>query len=142
MEPGDIEITAARLERTELAHRFAEWRIFNLEDALCPVRGVLDRIGEKWTMLVLISLADAPRRFSELHREIPDISKRMLSQTLRGLERDGLILRLVFPTNPPSVQYRLTDMGSTLFEPLAALVRWAEKNHGLIQAARKRFDMN
>jgi DNA-binding HxlR family transcriptional regulator len=107
---------------------------------MCPVRDVLDRVGDKWTILVLIALADSPRRFSQLQRAIPDISKRMLSQTLRTLERDGLVLRRVFATKPPSVEYRLTELGCTIFEPLTALVRWVERSHGAIHAARQHYD--
>ena len=123
-----------------LAAMFQLWRgaQFNLE--LCPVRGVLDRLGDKWTTLIVIALASRPHRFSEIRRAIPDISKRMLTQTLRELERDGMISRQVFPTKPPSVEYRLTALGCSLLEPLAALVGWAETNRGDIDAARAAFD--
>jgi DNA-binding HxlR family transcriptional regulator len=106
----------------------------------CPVRQVLDQIGDKWSTLMLIALADRPRRFGELRRMIPDISQRMLTQTLRDLQRDGLISRTVFPTQPPSVEYRLTAMGRSLLEPLGGLVRWAERNYGRIIAAREAFE--
>lgn len=119
---------------------YSERQASNLDASECPVRDVLDRVGDKWTMLVLIALADTPRRFSDLNRAIPDISKRMLSQTLRALERDGLVLRRVFATKPPSVEYRLTELGRTLFEPLTMLVRWVERSHGAIRAARRRYD--
>src|SRR5437588_117214 len=89
----------------------------------CPTRNVLDRIGDKWSILIVMTLAERKRRFGELRREIPDISQRMLTQTLRDLQRDGLISRHVFPTNPPSVEYRLTDLGTSLLAPMAALVR-------------------
>ncbi|MGH6837555.1 MAG: winged helix-turn-helix transcriptional regulator [Methylocella sp.] len=79
----------------------------SVEPVRCPVRDVLDRIGDKWSILMIMTLATRPQRFSELHRAIRDISKRMLTQTLRDLERDGLITRHVFPTKPPSVEYRL-----------------------------------
>jgi DNA-binding HxlR family transcriptional regulator len=78
----------------------------------CPVRDVLDRIGDKWSMLMIMTLAARPQRFSELHRAIRDISKRMLTQTLRDLERDGLITRHVFPTKPPSVEYCLSPLAN------------------------------
>ncbi len=84
-----------------LAGVFADWQNAGFDAAACLVRNVLDRIGDKWTMLTLAALAAAPRRFSELHRIMPDISKRMLTQTLRDLERDGLATRHVFPTKPP-----------------------------------------
>ena len=106
----------------------------------CPVRDVLDRIGDKWSMLILSTLARGPHRFSAVQRAIPDISKRMLTQTVRDLERDGLIARAVFPTKPPSVEYRLTSLGETLLEPLAVLVRWADRSHAAIRNARSTFD--
>lgn len=109
-------------------------------DAQCPVRDVLDRIGDKWSTLILGTLAAGPHRFSAVQRAIPDISKRMLTQTLRDLERDGLIARTVFPTKPPSVEYRLTPLGETILEPLAVLIRWADGSHAAIRAARLVFD--
>ena len=110
------------------------------QPAHCAVRDVLDRIGDKWSMLMIMELAMRSQRFSELHRGIPDISKRMLTQTLRDLERDGLITRHVFPTRPPSVEYRLTPLGQSLLEPMAALVDWADRRYSDIHAARVRFD--
>ena len=109
-------------------------------DPQCPVRDVLDRIGDKWSTLVLATLANGPHRFSAVQRAIPDISKRMLTQTLRDLERDGLISRAVFPTKPPSVEYRLTPLGETILEPLAVLVRWANRSHAAIKDARLAYD--
>lgn len=106
----------------------------------CPVRDVLDRIGDKWSTLVLGALAAGPRRFSAVGRAIPDISKRMLTQTFRELERDGLVARAVFPTKPPSVEYRLTPLGETILEPLAVLIQWADSNHAAIRSARLAFD--
>lgn len=123
-----------------LASSFAAWQAAGFDAAACPVRNVLDRIGDKWTMLTLAALAATPRRFSELHRIMPDISKRMLTQTLRDLERDGLATRHVFPTKPPRVEYRLSLLGQSVLEPLATLVRWAEDNHSNIRTARARFD--
>src|SRR5262245_30613444 len=102
----------------------------------CPVRDVLDRIGGKWTTLIVMILATRPHRFGELKRAVPDISQRMLTQTLRDLQRDGLISRHVFPTLPPSVEYRMTPLGRSLVPPLLALVRWAARNHEAIRAAR------
>lgn len=123
-----------------LATHFGAWEASGFDAAACPVRNVLDRIGDKWTMLTLVALAAAPRRFSELHRIMPDISKRMLTQTLRGLERDGLATRHVFPTKPPSVEYRLSPMGRSVLIPLASLVEWAEQNYPTIRRARIQFD--
>jgi DNA-binding HxlR family transcriptional regulator len=107
---------------------------------LCPIRDVLDRVGDKWSILLLLTLAERPHRFGELRRGVPDISQRMLTQTLRDLQRDGLVDRRVFPTNPPSVEYRLTALGTSLLQPMAVLVRWSDDHHGKIKAARTRFD--
>lgn len=126
--------------REALAQRFAQWRGLEFSAGACPVRNVLDRIGDKWTLLVLISLAAGPLRFSEVQRAIPDISKRMLTQSLRDLERDGLILREVIPAKPPRVVYRLAELGGSALEPLAGLVEWAERRHAEIRQARLRFD--
>jgi len=104
------------------------------------VRDVLDKVGDKWTTLILIALATGPTRFGALSRAIPDISKRMLTQSLRMLERDGMISRHVFPTKPPSVEYRLTPLGVSIMEPLVQLVTWAEGRHADIRAAREKFD--
>lgn len=109
-------------------------------DPQCPVRDVLDRIGDKWSTLVVSTLARGPYRFSALQRTIPDISKRMLTQTLRELERDGLIARTVFPTKPPSVEYRLTPLGESMLEPLKVLVQWADRSHVAIRNARLAYD--
>lgn len=106
----------------------------------CPVRDVLDRIGDKWSILMIMTLAARPQRFSELHRAIRDISKRMLTQTLRDLERDGLITRHVFATKPPSVEYRLSPLGQSLLEPMASLIDWADTRYADIHDARARFD--
>jgi DNA-binding HxlR family transcriptional regulator len=123
-----------------LSTRFVDWQTAGFNPVACPVRNVLDRIGDKWTMLTLVALAPAPRRFSELHRIMPDISKRMLTQTLRSLERDGLATRHVFPTKPPSVEYRLSALGASVLGPLAGLVEWAEHNYPAIRQARSQFD--
>jgi len=106
----------------------------------CPIRGVIDRIGDKWTFLIFLMLAERPYRFGELRREVSDISQRMLTQTLRNLERDGLVLRTVFPTKPPSVEYSLTDLGKSLLEPMQALVAWAESHYDTIKVERSKFD--
>lgn len=104
------------------------------------VREVLNRVGDKWSILVVALLNDGPKRFSGLRRAIEGISQRMLTLTLKGLERDGLVTRTVFPTIPPRVDYALTRLGKTLLEPVIALAMWAEKNRFEIQAARDRFD--
>jgi len=120
--------------------RFSRYPMGESQSVHCPVRDVLDRIGDKWSMLMIMALAMRPHRFSELHRAVHDISKRMLTQTLRDLERDGLITRHVFPTKPPSVEYRLAPLGLSLLDPMAALIDWADRYYGDIHAARADFD--
>jgi DNA-binding HxlR family transcriptional regulator len=124
----------------KLAAKFQQWSQGEFAPEQCPVRNVLDKIGDKWTTLIVIVLAQGTHRFSEIHRAVPDISKRMLTQTLRELERDGLIARQVFPTKPPSVEYSLTALGETLLEPLSALVAWAESSRPSITQAQSEFD--
>src|SRR3954465_12100923 len=107
----------------------------------CPaVREVLSLVGDKWSVLVVGILGDGPRRFSELKRTIEGVSQRMLTLTLRGLERDGLVTRTVFPTVPPRVDYALTKLGQTLLEPVLELAKWAEKNRVQIHSAREKYD--
>lgn len=107
----------------------------------CPVRDVLAKVGGKWSTLIVTALAERPHRFGELRRALDDISQRMLTQTLRDLQRDGLVSRRVFPTQPPSVEYALTDLGRSLLTSLAALIQWAEQNHGAIRTSRQAFDV-
>jgi DNA-binding HxlR family transcriptional regulator len=102
----------------------------------CPVTDVLRRVGDKWSVLVIVLLGKRPYRFNELHRGIETISQRMLTRTLRGLETDGLVHREVFPTVPPSVEYSLTPLGRTLLVPLSALAEWAVEHSAEITAAR------
>ncbi|SLN26813.1 HTH-type transcriptional activator HxlR [Pseudooceanicola marinus] len=106
----------------------------------CPVRDVLARVGDKWSLLILVTLSQKPHRFSALQRQVGDISKRMLTQSLRMLERDGLVSRQVFPTKPPSVEYALTALGEAALVPVAALLDWAAGAHDDIRAARRRYD--
>jgi len=106
----------------------------------CPVRDVLDSVGGKWTSLMILGLADGPRRFSQLRRFIPDISQRMLTQTLRDLQRDGYLTRTVYPTQPPSVEYQLTPLGHSFLALLRTLVQWSTDNHAAIRAARTAYD--
>jgi DNA-binding HxlR family transcriptional regulator len=129
-----------RLAQERLFESFQTWSKADVDLNRCPVRVILDHIGDKWTTLIVIVLSLRPHRFSEIRRSIPDISKRMLTQTLRDLERDGLIARQVFPTKPPSVEYRLTKLGKSLLEPLTALISWAETNQPKIAVARTNFD--
>ncbi len=103
-------------------------------------REILDRVGDKWSLYIIASLANGTLRFNELRRNIEGISQRMLTLTLRGLERDGLITRTIYPTIPPRVEYALTDLGKTLLNPVMALVNWASDNRHAIAAAQQRFD--
>ena len=106
----------------------------------CPMRDILDRVGDKWSALTVIQLQDGTRRFSDLRRAIDGISQRMLTQTLRQLERDGLVERTVYPSVPLRVEYELTALGRTLIEPLSALAEWAEGNRNAILEARAAYD--
>jgi DNA-binding HxlR family transcriptional regulator len=104
------------------------------------VSEVLARVGDKWTVLVVSTLGDGPKRFNELRKALGSISQRMLTLTLRALERDGLVTRTVTPTNPPRVDYELTRLGRSLLEPVSELDLWARKNRAAIGEARQRFD--
>ncbi|GLS18953.1 hypothetical protein GCM10007874_19700 [Labrys miyagiensis] len=106
----------------------------------CAIRDILDRIGDKWSYLLIMTLAQRPHRFGELRRAIDDISQRMLTETLRSLQRDGLIERTVFPTTPPSVEYRLTERGRSLQEPMRGLIDWADAEMPAIKRSREAFD--
>ncbi|MFA5956452.1 MAG: helix-turn-helix domain-containing protein [Hyphomicrobium sp.] len=104
------------------------------------VSDVLSRIGDKWTVYVVGLLSNGPMRFNEIRRAVGSISQRMLTLTLRGLERDGLVTRTVFPTIPPRVDYELTDLGRTLICILAPLGEWAIANRQTVEASRAKFD--
>lgn len=119
--------------------KVAQWREMGFEPTRCPVRDLLDRIGDRWSILLLTMLAAGPLRFNALARGVPDISKRMLSQTLRHLEADGLIDRTVEPTVPPRVTYAQTALGQSLMGPMLGLINWAEANHAAVQTARQRM---
>jgi DNA-binding HxlR family transcriptional regulator len=107
----------------------------------CPaIREVLNRVGDTWSILIIGTLGGETRRFSELRRGIPGISQRMLTLTLRSLERDGLVKRTVYPTIPPKVEYKLTALGTTLLAPVLPLAGWARSNHATIQGARRKYD--
>jgi DNA-binding HxlR family transcriptional regulator len=101
---------------------------------------LLARIGDKWTVLVVQTLGEGPKRFNELRREIPAVSQRMLTLTLRNLERDGLVNRTVTPTIPPRVDYELTELGQSLQKPICGLANWATDNVEAIHEAQARFD--
>lgn len=110
-------------------------------DADCvATREILNRVGDKWSVLAIVLLGEGTRRFNELKRELGGISQRVLTVTLRGLERDGLVKRTVHPTNPPQVHYALTPLGQTLLEPVTVLAVWAQGNRAEVQRARDAFD--
>jgi DNA-binding HxlR family transcriptional regulator len=104
------------------------------------VSEVLDRVGDKWTVLVVVELGHGTKRFNEIRRALGSISQRMLTLTLRALERDGMVVRTVFPTIPPRVEYELTKLGRSLLEPVNGLSLWARRNRPAIEEARRRFD--
>ena len=105
-----------------------------------PVRTILARLGDKWSMLIVMALRDGPLRFNELKRRTATISQRMLTLSLRGMERGGLVKRTVTPTNPPRVDYELTKLGHSLCGPVEALGRWALEHRSEIETAQRRFD--
>ncbi|WP_433498260.1 winged helix-turn-helix transcriptional regulator [Sphaerimonospora sp. CA-214678] len=109
-------------------------------DANCPTRRILDRIGDRWTVLVVGVLGDGDARFSELRRRIGGVSQKMLTQTLRGLERDGLVRRTVYPDVPVRVEYALTEAGRTLLEPLRALQQWSIEHLSDVSASQDAYD--
>ena len=118
-----------------------------LEEPLSPhgircrsIAPILQRVGDKWSILIVMILARGPHRFNELKRMVDGISQRMLTLNLRGLEREGLVSRKIFPTIPPKVEYALTDLGRSLCGPIIALGQWAEDNYDAIEAARQAFD--
>jgi DNA-binding HxlR family transcriptional regulator len=111
-----------------------------LAESCQPVRAILSRVGDKWSVLIVIALRDGPQRFNELKRAANTISQRMLTLTLRGMERDGFVKRTVTPTNPPRVDYELTALGHSLREPVEALGRWALAHQSEIKKAQARFD--
>jgi DNA-binding HxlR family transcriptional regulator len=105
----------------------------------CPIRDVLDRIGDQWSLLILDVLNDGTMRFSEIRRAIDDISKQMLSKTLKRLEEDGFVRRTLYPEVPPRVEYDLTPLGRSFLEPMKGLVAWANENHRAICEARGEY---
>ena len=132
------------LDKPDAASIIAQWNSVSAENAFdsdCPVRGVLDTLSDKWSMLLVMTLASGPKRFNQIRREIPDISQKMLTQTLRELQRDGMVSRQVFDTKPPSVEYRLTAMGASIIVPFGHLIHWANENHHDIDEARAKFDV-
>jgi DNA-binding HxlR family transcriptional regulator len=108
-------------------------------DQPCPIRDVLDRIGDQWSLLVLDALEGGTKRFNELMRELGDISKQMLSLTLKRLEEDGFVRRTVYPEVPPRVEYDLTPLGHSFLVPMKGLVAWADEHHRLVCEARSQY---
>lgn len=117
----------------------SEKRVFH-NNAECPIRNVVAQIGDKWSMLILFALVDGCDRFNSLKSRIIGISQRMLTQTLRDLEREGYVDRTVYPEVPVRVEYALTDMGRDLVKPLYQLVSWADRHHNDIKRARSAYD--
>ncbi|MGG7539748.1 winged helix-turn-helix transcriptional regulator [Sinorhizobium alkalisoli] len=113
---------------------------YNVFEDRCPTRLVLDRLADKWALLILDRLEGEPVRFNHLRRDIKGISQKVLSQTLKKLERDGLISRAIFPTVPVTVEYTLTSLGRTLTETVSALAHWAEHNMDAVLAAQQAYD--
>lgn len=114
-----------------------QWDVYNDK---CPTRVVLDRIADKWTVLIIGALEEKTKRFGQLRCEISGVSQKMLTQTLRGLERDGLVTRKVYPSVPPKVEYALTDLGFTLVKILKEIRQWSEDNIKDVLKARKNYD--
>ena len=104
------------------------------------IREMLSRVGDKWSVLIVSILSDEPLRFNELRRRVDGISQRMLTRTLRELERDGMVTRTVTPTTPPSVEYALTNLGYTLLDPVRSLILWTQANYPTIVKAQQKFD--
>jgi DNA-binding HxlR family transcriptional regulator len=131
LSPEHIDVTLARCPTEPLGPQHIRCR---------SITPILQRIGDKWSILIVMMLARGPRRFNELKRLVDGISQRMLTLNLRGLEREGLISRKIFPTIPPKVEYALTDLGKSLCIHVIALGQWAEENFDAIEAARQAFD--
>ena len=104
------------------------------------LRTIIDRVGDKWSVYVVMTLKGGAMRFNEIRRSIEGVSQRMLTLTLRDLERDGLITRTVYPTKPPSVEYALTIVGTTLVAPAMTLIAWAETNYATVEQSRRQYD--
>ncbi|MGI4745951.1 MAG: winged helix-turn-helix transcriptional regulator [Janthinobacterium lividum] len=133
MKPGHTDVTAHTAEPLELPGRYTTARC-------SAANSILARIGDKWSVLVVMSLADDTYRFNELKRLVDGISQRMLTLTLRGLERDGLVERTFYPTIPPKVSYALTELGRSLREPVGALGQWAIEHRGTVERSRQLYD--
>jgi DNA-binding HxlR family transcriptional regulator len=126
--------------QTEIESAAQRWKAGNVYASNCPTRLVLDRIADKWAVLVLGLLTDGPVRFNQLRRHIEGISQKMLSQTLKSLERDGLVSRKAIPTVPVTVEYAITPLGRTLSDTVDALRVWAENHMDQVTAAQRHYD--
>ena len=115
-------------------------RAYDVYEDLCPTRMVLDRLADKWALLILDRIKTSPVRFNHIRRDIKGISQKVLSQTLKKLERDGLLTRTVYPTVPVTVEYALTPLGRTLTDTVTALAHWAESNMDAVLAAQRAYD--
>ncbi|TXH78042.1 MAG: transcriptional regulator [Thiothrix sp.] len=113
---------------------------YNVYASACPTRMIFDRLSDKWTLLILDRLREQPVRFNQLLREIDGISQKMLSQTLKNLERDGLVNREAFPTVPVTVEYSITALGKTLSKTVGVLIHWAQDNGDAVLAAQASYD--
>jgi DNA-binding HxlR family transcriptional regulator len=130
-------------EPIEMVEDCPKLALVHAPDERCPLQALLARLGDKWSMLVIISLATAPQqrgRFSYLMREVSGVSQRMLTTTLRHLERDGIVTRHIFAEVPPRVEYALTDLGRNLLQPVKALVGWIEGHWPQIEESRQGYD--
>lgn len=123
----------------KLSKIYCTWKDQHASRDIYPIGVAMEHISNKWSTHIIINLSEFPLRFGELKRAIPDISQRVLAQTLRDLERDGLVNRVVYPTNPPSVEYSLTILGQSLLVPLWYLADWANSNYQVVLGSRERF---
>ena len=135
-----MALLQAEVKKALAAHLVTGGRPPNAYHANCPTRQILDRIADKWTVLLLGLIEQRPMRFNQLRRDIEGLSQKMLSQTLKGLERDGLVTRTAFPTVPVTVEYAITPLGRTLAQALAPLSEWAVAHIGEILDAREAYD--
>lgn len=124
----------------QVSERVRNYNAAPMSVAVCPVRTIMDMVGSKWSALLIMALAERPHRFGEIKRAVSDILQRMLAQSLRELQRDGLISRTVHPTAPPTVEYALTPLGMSLLQPLTQLIGWAHANEETIAEARSEYD--
>ena len=137
LSPGHIDVTGFDVQADTQPDADTPGLVRN---QCAGVHDILARVGDKWSVMIVVILGNGPRRFSELKRTVDGISQRMLTLTLRGLERDGLVSRTVTPIIPPRVDYELTDLGRSLWPPLRSLGEWARANRATVDAARVRYD--